>query len=157
MGGKSTSGPTVADERPSTTYLDEAAGPYPGPPAQVLDAQVVFFDPDGLDAPAGIDTIEVITDVAGLEAFATRYVDGAPALGHDARAALADGMVLVGGTVSIGCDAADHALLVNTGSDVRAVGVRPRPDRDVTCVRAIRSTALLAVTPDVLAAAQGAG
>jgi hypothetical protein len=156
VGGTSTSGPTIADAGPSTTYLDEAAGPNPGPPAEVLDADVVFFDRDGVGT-AGLDTIEVITDAGALQVFATRYVDGSPALGRDAQDALADGMVLVGGTVSIGCDGAERALLVNTGSDVRAVGVRPRPDRDVTCVRAIRSTALLAVTPDVLAAARGAG
>ena len=156
-GGASPTRPAGVDDAPPTTYLDAPAGPYPGPPAEVLDAQVVFFDPDGRGGPPGTGTREVITDVAGLEAFAARYVDDAPVLGADPRDALAAGMVLVGGTISIGCDGADRALLVNTGSEVHAVGVRPRPDHEVTCVRAVTSTALLAVTPDVLAAVRGAG
>lgn len=126
---------------------------HPGPPEQVLDATVVFFDADGSDARPDLAPLGAITDAGGLDAFAARYVHGSPDLGSSAVEALAQGKVLVGGTISQGCFPAERALLVTNGSEVHPVGVRPASDDpDVACARAITSTALLAIEPAKLPA-----
>ena len=132
--------PGTSGSGPTTT-----SGPISPPPAEVLDATVVYFDADGTDREPAWPPPGVITDPSALAAFAQRYVDGDPVLGSAARAALDDGKVLVGAAVSSGCFAARGASLAFTAVDVRLLPVGLPPDDDVHCVRAITSVALVAV------------
>lgn len=144
-GSDSTVAVHVSDHAPSTER------PKNPPPAEVLDATVVFFDADGIDARIAAPPPGPITGTAGLEAFARRHVDDDPALGSAAADALEDGKVLVGATVSSGCFAADGALLVLFDGDVRLIATGlPDPDPDIACVRAITSVALAAIDPSDL-------
>jgi len=142
---------------PAITHLSETqdsetpgSGPFliHPPPAQVLEATVVFFDPDGRDEQADAPEMGAITDAPRLATFAARYVDGEPALGRAAAAALAEGKVLVGGVVSSGCFPSNGAILV-----LMANGIRLLPDGladedpDLACYRAITSVALVAIDP----------
>ena len=123
-----------------------SGGPIAPPPAEVLDATVVFFDADGTDQQRDAPPPGVIADTSALDAFAQRYVDGDPLLGSAAREALDDGKVLIGGAVSSGCFAAEGTRLAFTAADVRLLPVGlPPDDPDVACVRAITSIALVAI------------
>jgi len=140
----------VTTERAPTTSHGPVTteGPTSPPPAEVLDATVVYFDADGVDEQRTDPPIGLITSADGLAAFERRHVDGEPGLGNAARDALSDGRVLVGGVVSEGCFAADGAFL-----GLVAIGVRvlpkglPDEDPEIACVRAITSVALLAIDP----------
>lgn len=118
------------------------------PPAQVLDATLVYFDPDGIDDAAAAPAAGLIDDLAGLDAFAERYVDGDPRLRSAAAAALHAGKVLIGGPVSSGCFPAGGAILGLTGAGIQLIpdGL-PAEDPNVMCVRAITSIALVAILP----------
>ena len=64
-------GPDITGSGPVSTY-----GRISPPPAEVLDADVVFFDADGADEQPDLPPPAVIADVTALEAFVQRYVDG---------------------------------------------------------------------------------
>jgi hypothetical protein len=147
-------GPDPSGPGPSTSPAPTAtSGPIAPPPAEVLAAAVVFFDPDGTDRQPGSPPPPVITDAGDLDAFAQRYVDGDPGLETAARQALADGKVLIGATVSSGCFAASGAQLAFTAADIRLLPLGlPPDDSDVECVRAITSVALVAIDPSELPA-----
>lgn len=150
----STGAPTTTQASTShVVQLEARRGGHPGPPEQVLDATVVFFDADGRDARPEVAPLGAITDAAGLDEYVARYVDGSPDLGAAAAEALAQGKVLVGGTISRGCLPAERALLVTNGDEVHPAGVSAASDDpDLACVRAITSTALLAIEPAKLPA-----
>ena len=119
----------------------------------MLDATVVYFDPDGTDQQPRVPPPPVIADVTALDAFAQRYVDGAPPLGSAAGDALNDGLVLVGGTVSSGCFAAEGARLAFTAVDIRLLPIGlPPEDPDLMCERAITSIVLMAIDASELPA-----
>ena len=119
----------------------------------MLDATLVYFDSDGRDEHISEPALGLILEPAALDAFARRYVDDDPGLPDAATDALADGQVLVGGVVSVGCFAASGGRLIVVDGDVRPdpVGL-PDPEPDVECYRAITSVALLAIDPDDLPA-----
>lgn len=133
----------------TTGDLVDEPGPPPHPrPAQVLDAAVVHFDPDGTDALASAPPLGRIIDAAGLDEFARRYVDGEPSFGTAAREALDNGAVLIGGRISSSCTPAERPLLVLFDGDVDIVAAGlPKDDPDLACVRAIDSIALVAIDP----------
>lgn len=130
------------------TVVETSIGVPPAPPpAEVLDAELVFFDADGMDARITEPPDGPITDVPALRRFARRHVDGMPQL-DDAREALAEGKVLVGGAVSSGCFAADGAILGLVAGDIRLIPVGlPDEGPEIACVRAITSVALMAIDP----------
>ncbi|MET0325065.1 MAG: hypothetical protein ABW219_07585 [Ilumatobacteraceae bacterium] len=141
------SGPSTS-QSPPTTF-----GPIAPPPAEVLDATVVYFDADGGDRQPASPPPAVIADAGALDAFVQRYVDGDPPLGAAARHALDDGQVLIGAAVSSGCFPATGALLAFTAADVRLLPVGlPADDPDIECVRAITSVALVAIDAQALPA-----
>jgi hypothetical protein len=115
-------------------------------PHQDLDARLVFFDPDGTGSGPVGEVGPPITDPAGLDAFAARYVDQHPRMPDAAAAALDRGLVLVGGVVSSGCEPAAGARLAVVADEVRLVALGD-PDALPECVRAVRSIALFAVDP----------
>jgi hypothetical protein len=142
-GSTASRGATIeaASSGPTTTF-----GPIAPPPAEVLDATVVFFDPDGTDRQPDLPPPGVIADLRALEGFEQRFVDGDPAPSSAARGALEQGKVLVGGTVSIGCLPAEGAQLAFTAAEVLLLPTGLPPDGPhVYCVRAITSVALLAI------------
>ena len=138
----------VGSSAPPTTY-----GPISPPPAEVLDATVVYFDADGIDRQPTAAPLGLIADEPALAAFVARDVDGDPALGTTARDALGAGRVLIGAPVSRGCAPAADAVLAFTAADVRLLPVGfVDDDPDVECVRAITSIALVAIERDELPA-----
>ena len=145
--GRATTGPSADTGGSGTTSMD---GPVAPPPAEVIEATVVHFDPDSTATGTGASSGR-IDDAAGLAAFVARSVDGDPALGTAARDALRAGQVLIGGPVSTGCVPAEGAILAFTATDIRLlpVGLGPE-DPDVECVRVVTSTALVAVDADAL-------
>lgn len=123
-------------------------GPSSPPPAEVLDATVVFFDADGRDEQLTAPELGAITDAGGLDKFTARYVDGEPELGPAAAEARAAGKVLIGGVVSSGCFPADGADLVLVADGVRLLPIGlPDEDPHIACYRAITSVALVAIDP----------
>ena len=131
---------------PSVAVSTSTFGPIAPPPAEVLDATVVYFDPDGTDRQRDLPPPGVIADEPALEAFRQRFVDGDPGLGDDASMALEGGRVLIGAAVSSGCFPAGGAQLAFTAVDVRLLPTGLSPDDpDVDCARAITSIALVAI------------
>lgn len=128
----------------------DAGGERLPPPAEVLDATVVWFDADGRSSAA--PEIGAITDQSVLDRFEQDRVDGAPPLGDAAADALAAGNILIGGTVSSGCFPAASGQLVILNGDIRLSPIGLRVEPNVDCVRAITSVALLAIDPSDLPA-----
>ena len=76
--------PVPSTPPPSVAVSTSTFGPIAPPPAEVLDATVVYFDPDGTDRQRDLPPPGVIADEPALEAFRQRFVDGDPGLGDDA-------------------------------------------------------------------------
>ena len=123
-------------------------GPVSPPPAEVLDATVVFFDADDMGPHSNAEAPRLIEDEQALDAFEAQYVDGDPAFGSAPREALEAGQLLVGGMVSRGCYPAQDAQLAFDVDEVLLLPIGiPADDGNVECYRAITSVALLSIDP----------
>lgn len=118
------------------------------PPAEVLDATVVFFDGYSMTGGGAVSPIGAIVDGAGLATFAERHVDGDPELGTAAVDALQSGKILVGGPVSSGCSPASSGRLLLFGDgDVRLSPIGGEQDPNLNCYQAVVSVVLMAIDP----------
>ena len=134
---------TVSD--PSGT--DAPIGEELPPPAEVLDATVVFFDGNSMNGGGSRSPIGAIDDQAGLDTFVDRHVDGDPELGTAAADAIDAGKILVGGPVSSGCSPASSGQLLLFGGDVRLAPIGGEQDPNLDCYRAVVSVVLVAIDP----------